>query len=110
ESERLFYVAVTRAKERVYLSFNEEDRSKNSWLTKMKWPLELGEFPSEYYTYKIESGPWSVKPMVKNEARSQSVSSIARYPDLPKDALQNISVSRVLEIWDQSVKGISSAI
>lgn len=100
ESERLFYVSVTRAKERVYLSFGSES-NETSWLSKMRWPLELGAFKNDFYTYKVEEGPWDVEPMQKRMVRSQKTLAPLQAPEAQTKLEQNISVSRVLDLWEE---------
>ncbi len=99
ESERLFYVAVTRAKERVYLSFSE-GKNENSWFSKMKWPLEYGKFQNSFYTYKVEGPAWQVDIIRKRQDRAQAVRAPVIVEERSLSSTQNISVSRVLDLWE----------
>ena len=62
ESERLLYVALTRAEKSVFISWSGKVGS-GSWAQKLAcWADSSGEFKTENFNYRVETGPWTVRP------------------------------------------------
>lgn len=64
ELDRWLYVALTRAKKSVYLSWNKKE-VKDSWVSRLNWPLQSGVFTNEKYSYQVSEGPFEPKPYIK---------------------------------------------
>ena len=59
ESDRLLYVAMTRAKESLFLSTGGATRDTTSWYKKIKLNLVEGEHKRPEFTYTVSFGPWN---------------------------------------------------
>lgn len=58
ESDRLLYVAMTRAKESVFLSLSGAKQSGNSWFKKIKLDLSEGVHSKGDFSYLVDQGEW----------------------------------------------------
>lgn len=58
ESDRLLYVAMTRAKESLFISTSGSKRSSLSWFKKIKLNMTEGEHDNAGFSYIVSFGPW----------------------------------------------------
>ncbi|MCB0365135.1 MAG: UvrD-helicase domain-containing protein [Bdellovibrionaceae bacterium] len=99
ESERLLYVALTRAKDTVFCSWSEKVQS-NSWAEKLNgWVREPGQIKRPSYCFEVELGPWSVETNLGDRDLQQSVPEKAMHPEDPTshEMGPKFSVSEYLE-------------
>lgn len=96
EEERLLYVAMTRAKKTIFLSWNEKVQKK-SMASRFKWDLSNKKSDLKFYSYEVQSGPWSFSSFVEKDSLSDSVE---KSPLITKDIIleesERISVSEIL--------------
>lgn len=96
ESYRLLYVALTRAEEKLYLSWNGSVQ-KTSWIDGLSWDLSEGQHSKESYSYSVHK-TWeeeTYQGVQKDRPLLQ-----ARWSDLMPSIYQPLetdSVSRLLE-------------
>lgn len=58
ESDRLLYVAMTRAKETLFLSTSGAKQAYSSWFKKFKLDLSEGSHAKGEFSYNVDLGPW----------------------------------------------------
>jgi ATP-dependent helicase/nuclease subunit A len=96
ESFRLLYVALTRAEEKLYLSWSE-DPKKDSWIEGLSWDISEGLHESEHYSYLVSheveeckyEGEEAFAPKLKDAFRDSLISMY--------QPVETESVSRLLE-------------
>lgn len=74
ESDRLLYVAMTRAKETIFLSTSGARIKSNSWFTKMKLNVSEGIQKHSTFEYEVQSGPWEDIEVQAREVQNQKIS------------------------------------
>lgn len=96
ESFRLLYVAMTRAEDKLYLSWNSSP-VKTSWIDGLEWDLKEGSHTCEDYSYEVLYKQDEVEYQIKNE--SAACLSKAWSSEMPSiyQPLETDSVSRLLE-------------
>lgn len=77
ESDRLLYVAMTRAKESLFISTSGAKRASNAWFKKIKINLTEGVHKGDGFEYVVSFGPWD-----DIQFESRLVSSQEIYPKL----------------------------
>lgn len=104
ENMRLFYVSVTRAKRRLFISY-EGKEEKNSWLSQLTLPQSEGIHTETHYSYIVDSGPWSFDALSKNiQVQNKPIEPVIWSP-ISDTVISTESVTRVLEkIEDFEVK------
>ena len=97
ESDRLFYVAVTRAVKNIYISW-QENFHEQSWLGRSHFPLQLGEQQKLGYRY-LYSNEDIGDEFVKWQIQKEKVADIKPLdiPVLESERLQKVSVTKFLE-------------
>lgn len=75
ESDRLLYVAMTRAKETVFLSTGGSKRTSTSWFKKMKLNMTEGEHKNSDFVYTVSFGPWEDIEFKSNIIHSKEIYS-----------------------------------
>jgi ATP-dependent helicase/nuclease subunit A len=100
EHERLLYVALTRAKESVMLSWSDARPSSGSWAEMLSgWVESPGLHHRDEYDYFVDSGPW---PLVQNRRKEEKSNEVRAPLTLPESGtIQGVgpkfSVSNYLE-------------
>lgn len=96
EQERLFYVALTRAKQTVYMSW-QKDVQKNSLASLIRWDLEKGDHQREKYRYSVEDGGFELHSYLGTESERKKVRPRLSLPENSPQNLKPVSVSELLE-------------
>jgi len=73
EGDRLLYVAMTRAKQTIFLSTCGAKQQKDSWYKNMGITLAVGEHKHEAFSYVVEEGPWNYDPFVFQTHLNQKI-------------------------------------
>jgi ATP-dependent helicase/nuclease subunit A len=106
ESDRVFYVALTRAKQSIFMSWTGQPKM-TSWASRLKFDLSSGLHTANCYSFEVQSGPW-LPQSLKRELHREVVirdpflpglglsSSIANEHN-PYLTLQHRSVTELLE-------------
>jgi ATP-dependent helicase/nuclease subunit A len=74
ESDRLLYVAMTRAKESIFLSLSGVKQSGNSWLKKIKLDLSAGVHNKDEFSYLVDQGEWEDVDFESQIAHAKKIS------------------------------------
>ncbi len=91
ESDRLLYVAMTRAKSSILMSTSGAKQRSHSWFEKMKLNLAEGHHSHTGFEYIVNSGPWDVKTIKQEGARINEISK----PLYDIGSLRKLESSRV---------------
>lgn len=74
ESDRLLYVAMTRAKKSLFLSTLGAKQAGNSWFKKMKLDLSQGEHIKGDFSYLVDLGEWENIDFESQITKSDNIS------------------------------------
>jgi ATP-dependent helicase/nuclease subunit A len=74
ESDRLLYVAMTRAKETIFLSTSGARQSSSSWFKNIKLDLSPGIHSKGNFSYLVDVGEWQNTEMDLKAAKSSKIS------------------------------------
>lgn len=97
EQERLFYVAMTRARKTVFLSWLQPEK-RNSPASLFRWDFSQDEVAASFYRYRVERGPWE-KRVYQSKEKSPAAPPPPWTPPRACEAPKTVSVSRLLESW-----------
>lgn len=98
EHDRLLYVALTRAKECIYMSWSLKKLENYSWAKRIQWNLSEGVHKTEYYSYRVQKNNWEEKLHALSE--KDKIPLRDKFQELDWESInieQKSSVSRILE-------------
>ena len=115
ESERIFYVALTRAKQSITL-FYKNKKEKKSWLSKIPWDLQEGVHKREKYSYEVireDGAPLEInrqKPSQKEEHLTKchywgEQERVSKFVSVTKDENTLSDIQKTLNIIEKAKRG-----